>query len=377
MARLALVGAAVALLSASSGAQITGILTPKDVNSVQALGSTQTYTLDYDVNVPSSATGKADVMFLTDTTGSMWGYIESMKTAFSDILMRVSASLPGVDIRYGVADYKDYFDGGAYQTTGVNLRQGFTADPAQAQSAIDSLTADGGWDWPEEQLRSMTTLAADWLSADYGGRVDAQKLLIWGGDSPGHSVGEAEVGGLSDWYPTLEDAIASLNSQGIKVFGLNVFGDDLGIDDALYGQQEDAITAATGGMSFYSVGNGGATVGDAVTKAITSGIMALTNITLSLTSDDGDFSVTPWTCTRTGSWSDGTVTGSFSFEATAPVEPGFASFDYVLLGNGAELDRSHIYLTTEADPVPGALPQSELDAGLARPQRQSGTRTED
>ncbi|MCJ7730484.1 MAG: hypothetical protein MUO27_11495, partial [Sedimentisphaerales bacterium] len=99
--------------------------------------------------------GKADVLFLTDTTGSMGGYIDNLKTAFGGILTAIGASLPGVDIEYGVADYRNYTDGGNYQAYGVNLIQPFTSDTDAVQTAIDGLSAGGGLDAPESQLKSM------------------------------------------------------------------------------------------------------------------------------------------------------------------------------------------------------------------------------
>lgn len=345
-----------------ANAQITGTLTPGSISNTQAPGSAETYTLNYDITVLNTVTGKADVMFLTDATGSMGGYIDQMKTAFGGILSRVSTGLPGMDIHYGVADYRDYLDGGAYTDPGVNVHQTFTANPTLAQNAITALYAGGGADTPEEQLQSMKVLGENWQSA-LSGRSDAQKLLIWGGDCPGHYYGSGGDG-PDTWYPSLADTIGALNAQGIKVFGLNVYGDNAGIDDLSYGGQEDAITAATGGTSFYSVGSGGSTIEDTVVNAITGGVTTLTNITLTLVGDDGDFTVTPWTYTRTGSWSGTTVSGLFSFDATAPLGPGAAGFDYALLGNGAELARSHIELTTTVVPAPGAVLLGALGAGL-------------
>ncbi|MCX5645445.1 MAG: VWA domain-containing protein [Phycisphaerae bacterium] len=344
--RVALIGLlCLAFLAGSADAQITGTLTPDNINNVQAAGTTQTYTLNYEVTVPNTPTGEVDVMFLTDSTASMGGYIKGMQTAFSRIVTGIARELPAMDVRYGVADYRDYRDGDPYSTTGVNLRQGFTSDAASVQRAIDSLSPGGGGDTPEEQLKSMQTLANEWLSAEYGGRPDAQKLLIWGGDAPGHYFGKSPADGPPDWYPSLTETIASLNSQGIKVFGLNVGSDNAGIDDLSYGQQEDNITSATGGTSFYKIGSGNNTIEEVIVGAITAGATTLTNITLKLAPDDGDFTVTPWTDPRIGSWRDTTVSGEFSFDATAPLGAGIADFDYVLLGNGAELARSHICLT--------------------------------
>jgi hypothetical protein len=210
----------------------------------------------------------------------------------------------------------------------------------------------------------MVSIANNWLTSSgdlgFGGRAAAQKIIIWAGDQPGHIAGDEPCSSgtpSAGYYPTLSDTIAALNAQGLLVFGLNTMGGGGGIN-VLYGgapcnpqpavRQQDAITSTTGGLSFYSVGSGGPSIEDAIVASITGGVETLSNITLTLSGDDGDFVVIPWSQTITGIWTsdDSPVIGCFDFDATAPLSEGTADFDMVLLGNGAELDRACVSLTT-------------------------------
>ncbi len=347
-------------------AEIKGTLSPKSITGHQSPGTTKTYTLCYSIDITGEGSGKADVLFLTDTTGSMYGYISGIKSAFSGILSAIAGSLPDIDIEYAVADYRNFTDGGNYTAYGVNLRQAFTGNTALAQTAINSLSASGGDDGPESQLKAMVNIANNWLTSSgdlgFSGRTDAQKIIIWAGDWPGHVTGdESGASGTppAGYYPSLATTIAALNAQGILVFGLNTDGPDSGINmpypNTWYSgssepvqQQQDSITSATGGLSFYDVGSGGTSIEDAIVISIVGGVEILSNITLSLSGDDGDFTVSPWSQTIVGTWTskNSPVKGCFTFDATAPGFEDIANFDMVLLGNGAELDRSSVCLDT-------------------------------
>lgn len=364
------------VMAGTASADITGTLSPDTIEETHDYNETWIYTLDYCIEITGEATGKADVLFLTDTTGSMYSYIDEINDAFSGILTAIDACLPALDIEYGVSDYRNYTDGGNYSAYGVNLIQSFTSDTNAVQAAIDSMFAGGGADTPESQLKGMVTISNNWLTdtsdpnVGFGGRADAQKILIWAGDVPGHIAGdEPNSSGTplpppAGYYPTLDATITELNAQGILVFALNTYGCTdpcewwWGIDEPYGGvttphtplrQQADEITSATGGTLFCSVGTGGSSIEDAIVAAITGGVETLSNITLSLDGDDGDFVVDPCTQPIIGSWTadDSPVCGSFDFNATAPGYDGVADFDMVLLGNGAELDRTDVHLDTE------------------------------
>lgn len=352
------------MLSAVASADITGTLSPDSIVGCHNLGETKTYTLDYSINITGGAgTGKADVLLLTDTTGSMGSYIGGIKTAFSNIVASIAADpgLAGVDMNFCVADYKDYRDGSPYNTDGVRLRQSFTGNIAAVQAALNGLSASGGGDGDEAQFKAMESLASNWLNAGagnlgFGGRADAQKILVWAGDYPGHVEGDVGADGPAAWYPSLADTISGLNAEGIVVFGLNTASASSGINGR--GGQAATVTSSTGGQLFNSVGSGGSSVEDAIIDSIETGVETLSNITIKLETDDGDFFVDPWGMTQIGSWTagDSPVAGSFNFDATAPGVAGSASFDMVLLGNGAELDRTSVSLTAPCEvPVPGAF----------------------
>lgn len=376
MKRLFAICAVLAFVVGTTSADITGSLTPDSISGAHQPGETICYDLDYSIDITGGATGKADVLFLTDTTGSMGGYIYGIKTAFSGIVSAIETAYGGsLDINYGVADYRNYTDGGSYTAHGITLRQSFTDNTAAVQSAINGYYASGGADGPESQLKAMETLSANWLTAAgtdtgtynlaFDGRSDAQKILVWAGDYYGHIEGDTSASGSPpfDYYPTVQDTVDALNSQGIVTFGLNTYtatatyglNSTYGVPVPGVGQQ-DYITSNTGGQSFYNVGSGGPSIESAIVDSITGGVETLTNITLKLEGTDAPFTVSPLIQTTTGSWGSGDspVTGTFTICADASMTVGdVATFDMVLLGNGAELDRTAVDLTVV--PVPGAV----------------------
>ena len=346
---------AVMMVNAAS-AVITGSVTPDSISPVQSPGETQTYTFDYCSSITDDL-GKADVLFLTDSTGSMAPYISGIRDAFGDILSTIATELPGADIHYGVADYKDYRDGGLWTDPGVYLRQPFTSDTGAVQSVLDVMVAVGGHDLPENQLNALVNSAGNWLnpSGDLGfnGRADAQKVIIWAGDAEGHYFG-VPGDGPEDYYPSLTETLHALNARGVVTFGLNIMkAAGEGIDtDAGGANQATYLATGTGGNLVNNLGVSPSVIRAAVVDAVMAGVETLTNITLALESDSY-FLLEPIARTVVGSWTPGDedACGSFDFDITSPDEPGVVDFDLVLMGNGAELDRVSIHLTTIPEPA--------------------------
>lgn len=216
--------------------------------------------------------------------------------------------------------------------------------------------AVGGYDLPESQLKAMVNLASNWMTASgdlgFGGRPDAQKIVVWAGDIEGHYHGEGGDG-PAEYYPSLGDTLAALNTRGILTFGLNLKDAAQGID-ADYGgsQQATYLTEGTGGKLVNALALTDDAIENAIVDAVMTGIEVMSNITLVL-DGEGEYLVDPITQTRIGQWSpeDGDVTGSFNFEITGDQDPGEVQFDMVLLGNGAEIDRVTIDLTTVPEPM--------------------------
>jgi len=189
-----------------------------------------------------------DVLFLVDSTGSMNGLL-IFQAAFNDIIDAIEADSCPENIMYSIADYRNRSDGGNYTAYGVNLDQPFTKSALEAQLAISGLTAAGGGDEEESQLKAFISIVDNWLTSSgdlgFGGRSEAKKMIIWAGDQPGHDKAD------DIYYPALNTVINSLTAQGIVVFALNPSGYHSGLD-ALYNghYQASEITTSTGGTLF-------------------------------------------------------------------------------------------------------------------------------
>ena len=193
--------------------------------------------------------GEADILFLTDTTGSMGGYIATIKAIFEPLANSVTAALPNVDFRWSACSYKDYEDGGVY-ANGVSIDRAFTPSIPDVQTAINGWTASGGGDGPEQNLSALKIVAEQWLNT-LSGRPDSQKAIIWGGDVRGH-----ESGAKGNPYPGLTETIATLTSLGVKVFGINSRGAGDGIDGVgtpSGSRQASSICNATAGILSNSI----------------------------------------------------------------------------------------------------------------------------
>lgn len=213
--------------------------------------------------------GDADVLFLTDTTGSMGGYISTIKAVFSPLATSITALLPSVTFNWAAASYKDYEDGAPY-TAGIKVDSTFNASIAAVQAAINGWSAGGGGDGPEQNLSALKISAEEWLTT-FSGRANAQKILIWGGDIYGW-----EDGAKGNPYPKLNETISALVAAGVKVFGINSQGAGAGIDgDGGSGPQASAICNATGGTLTNSVSQ---TDADKIAELVATGVVTSIDI---------------------------------------------------------------------------------------------------
>jgi hypothetical protein len=126
-----------------------------------------------------------------------------------------------------------------------------------------------------------------------------------------------------------------------------------GIDTNAGGaNQATYLATGTGGNLANNLGVSSGEIQAAIVDAVMASMETLTNITLAMEVASG-VDAEPIVRTIIGSWTpdDGDVCGSFSFDITSPAEAGVVDFDLVLLGNGAELDRVTIHLTTIPEPA--------------------------
>lgn len=186
--------------------------------------------------VPGSR-GDVEVLFLIDTSSSMYQLLETVKDIILPIIDSVRADSPGVAFKWGMVGYRDF------ESTSYNNEPEYTANALRVYSVLTSnvsaflatfdieMVAQGGGDTPEAQLDVLKWVATHWES-DLGGS-DAQKLVIWIGDAPGWEGTRPIAAGAENSgrvYATVNQVRSSLMSAGVSLLALNLKPQSEGID---------------------------------------------------------------------------------------------------------------------------------------------------
>ncbi len=100
---------------------------------------------------------KADLGFITDTTGSMGGVIANIKSELTKIIDSLKTGTSIKDAAVGVGDFKDFPVGTYGDTTdwAFKLRQRVTTVLADSQAGVNAMSAAGGYDGPESHIEAM------------------------------------------------------------------------------------------------------------------------------------------------------------------------------------------------------------------------------
>src|SRR4051794_4544551 len=98
---------------------------------------------------------KPDLIFLSDTTGSMGSAIANVKANAVSVMNSVLGAQP--DSEFGAAQYKDF----NCDAVPYNLDQAVTANTGAVQTAINTWSAGGGCDLPESAINALYQLATD------------------------------------------------------------------------------------------------------------------------------------------------------------------------------------------------------------------------
>ncbi|MDV7145550.1 VPLPA-CTERM sorting domain-containing protein [Tropicimonas sp. TH_r6] len=326
------IGAAVVALFGFTGVGVADSIDPDAYSATLAVGETTTITKTVTVTAAAPTTAKVDVFFLSDTTGSMGGVINSVKTNASSIL----SSISGLgDVQFAVGEYKDIYDTFSYRKN-----TSFTSSTASAQAGINAWGASGGGDYYEANMFALESAAGD-----PGWRADSTRILVWFGDAPGHDprAGSTEA-----------SATAALTGGNIIVQAVNSGNlDGTG--------QATRITDATGG-SLFNVSGSGAGVSAAISAAITATFATYSTVDLGVTGDTScvDVATSPG---YSGSF-DRSVDRDFTFTASfTGTNPGSCDFEVNALVDGGIVAVESDSITVAAIPVPAAFPM--LLAALA------------
>ncbi|SHJ73597.1 von Willebrand factor type A domain-containing protein [Clostridium cavendishii DSM 21758] len=107
----------------------------------------------YDIDVLNSnskiETGKADVVFVIDTTGSMSNAISNVKNNINAVVEELKKKK--VDIRLGLVGFKDITTDGLYSTKDY----GWFTNVDDFKNSVSDLYADGGGDWEESSVDGL------------------------------------------------------------------------------------------------------------------------------------------------------------------------------------------------------------------------------
>ncbi len=159
-----------------------------------------------------------DIVFLSDTTGSMSVPINDVQANAANIL---STILAGEDnTQFAVAEYRDAGSefGPASGNYDCKLNQQLTSDTAAVTAGINAWSASGGGDDPEGQMAALTQIASGG-ACEVNFRPDSTSVIVWFGDQPGKDP--TATGG------TLASAIDALSSIEAQVVALSVGVDNL------------------------------------------------------------------------------------------------------------------------------------------------------
>jgi hypothetical protein len=208
-------------------------------------------TADDDTLVFSAKVGQMDVAFLQDTTGSMTGELDNLKSALS------STIIPGLagrikSLGLGIAAHDD-FPVDPYGSPGldvpVNVLQTISTDSSLSISAVNLLTIHGGGDIPEAQIPAQYHLLTGAGLTWPGGSIPPHlpgSTDTWFGAMQFRRGGTPVIVEITDasWHdttntpysfmaPTMTDLITAYNAVGGKFVGILI---DLGTGDSGWSQ---------------------------------------------------------------------------------------------------------------------------------------------
>src|SRR5688572_27360585 len=148
-----------------------------------------------------------DIGFLVDATGSMGDEMTFLQSELKDIVRRVRAVEPDLDIRMSVVFYRDRGD------QFVTKALPFTRSADEAVAFISGTSADGGGDFPEDMNAGLETMMRQRWSRDA-----VPQMLFLLADAPPQQYAGADY--------TYHEAIQDAAANGIAIYPVAASGVD-------------------------------------------------------------------------------------------------------------------------------------------------------
>jgi len=209
-------------------------LTPASYSTTISVGGTA--SLAKTLTVTKQATNPVDIMFLADTTGSMGGEINNIKSNVSNIVATVAPA--SANTHYGAAEYKDIYDGFTYREN-----QDLTGDTTAFNTGVNQWAASGGGDTPEANMYALEQVAtgAAW-------RTDSERLLFWFGDAPGHDPRAGSTEASATAALVANGVTTDVGFKGITA-GTYDFSIVATVDGKVVASEADHIVVTDGGTT--------------------------------------------------------------------------------------------------------------------------------
>lgn len=183
-------------------------------------------TVPYDLVLPPTPT-PLDVYFMTDSTGSMAGAIAAVQASVQDIVDDLTAA--GINLHFGVADFRDYPQAPADSTTYPYKRRRAVGpvndDLADALASITTGGGNGDDSALEAVYQAVTGAGRTGLTAtippgeDAEFRRDALKVVLVASDDEMRDPSPTEPWNAG---PSKEAVIQALVENDVEVVGIRV-----------------------------------------------------------------------------------------------------------------------------------------------------------
>jgi Mg-chelatase subunit ChlD len=154
-----------------------------------------------------SARRALDLGFLVDATGSMGDEMAFLQTELKDIVRRVRAAEPDLDVRVSVVFYRDRGD------EFITKSLPFTQSADDAVRFIAGTSAVGGGDYPEDMNAGLEAMMRQRWS-----REDVPQMLFLLADAPPHQYPGQDY--------TYHEAIQDAAAHGIAIYPVAASGVD-------------------------------------------------------------------------------------------------------------------------------------------------------
>ncbi len=172
-------------------------------------GDGQDVTFQLDGQVSSGGGVRVlDLGFMIDVTGSMGDELRYVNGEISNIVRRIEAAAPGIQVRVGATFYRDRVDAQPLQMIP------FTTNVAGFAGVMSSIRASGGGDYPEDMNAGFDAAMhrMQWSSGN------ADRILVVIADAPPQQYADEQY----DYRAAMRDA----SSRGIRVLPVAASGSD-------------------------------------------------------------------------------------------------------------------------------------------------------